>query len=569
MHMAINQLAPKTPHEVTSRGFFEGSEGSSRGRSLRSVSWVKHISVFLILVGLLITVRQFPTDRAVDFLSTWVEGLGVWGPILFGLVYAAAALLFVPGSALTLAAGAVFGLLWGTITVSVASTTAAALAFLIARHLARGAVERKSRENRKFAAIDRAIGEGGWKIIAMLRLSPVVPFSLGNYLFGLTRIRFWPHVLTSWLAMLPGTFIYVYLGYLGRAGLAAGGEQSARGLGQWALLIVGLIATVAVTVYVTRLARKAIRECTGEESEPSTAQSPRDFSGGADRDPKTRKPWGAALATVGAVVTLTAAVFTSLHRDAIRGLFGPPVVALAEKYEEKSGGPTFDHSSFDRLLRKHVSADGWVDYEGLRKDAGKLDQYLEALAGTSFDDLARSGKLALLINAYNAFTLRLIVENAPVKSVLDIPSDRRWNASRWRIGANTWSLSQIEHEQIRPNFKEPRIHFALVCAAVGCPPLRNEAYAAERLEEQLEDQARRVHRRDRWFQLDSSNEKVVLRLTSLYDWYRSDFEQVGGTVLNFAARYSLPLQKLLDAGRQPVIEWLDYDWSLNSKENSQ
>ncbi len=180
MHMAINQLAPKTPHEVTSRGFFEGSEGSSRGRSLRSARWVKHISVFLILVGLLITVRQFPTDRAVDFLSTWVEGLGVWGPILFGLVYAAAALLFVPGSALTLAAGAVFGLLWGTITVSVASTTAAALAFLIARHLARGAVERKSRENRKFAAIDRAIGEGGWKIIAMLRLSPVVPFSLGN-----------------------------------------------------------------------------------------------------------------------------------------------------------------------------------------------------------------------------------------------------------------------------------------------------------------------------------------------------------------------------------------------------
>ncbi len=558
--MATNQLTVKTgdgPHD--------GSVSPARGRSVRFARWVKHLSVLSILVGFLITVRQLPTDRAVGVLSTWVEGLGVWGPVLFGTAYAAAALLFVPGSALTLAAGAVFGLLWGTITVSVASTIAAALAFLIARHLAREMVERKARENRRFAAIDQAIGEGGWKIIAMLRLSPVVPFSLGNYLFGLTRIRFWPHVVTSWLAMLPGTFLYVYLGYLGRAGLAAGGDQSVRGLGEWSLLIVGLVATVAVTVYITRLARKAIRERAGEGIESSTPRTPRDPSTSADR---ARDHWGTAVAVVGAAIMLAAAVFTSLNRDAIRGLFGPPVVELKENYEEKPDGPTFDHSAYDALLENHVSVDGWVDYEGLRKDVRKLEHYLEALARAPFDDLGRSEKLALLINAYNAFTLRLIVENAPVKSILEIPAGKRWNARRWRVGTHTWSLSQIEHEQIRPSFKEPLVHFALVCAAVGCPPLRGEAYIAERLEEQLEDQARVVHGGDRWFQVDTSGGNALLRLTSLYDWYGDDFAQVAGTVASFAGRYSPPLQRLLDDGRQPVIEWIDYDWSLNSQENA-
>jgi uncharacterized membrane protein YdjX (TVP38/TMEM64 family) len=152
-----------------------------------------------------------------------------------------------------------FGLWWGTAAVSVASTATAALAFLIARYLARAAVERKAAANPRFAALDRAIGEGGWRIIALLRLSPAVPFSLGNYLFGLTSIRFWPYVLSSWIAMLPGTFLYVYLGWVGGQGLSAvAGDEASRPLGQWILLGVGLLATVVVSVYVTRLARRAI-----------------------------------------------------------------------------------------------------------------------------------------------------------------------------------------------------------------------------------------------------------------------------------------------------------------------
>ena len=134
------------------------------------------------------------------------------------------------------------------------------------------------------------------------------------------------------------------------------------------------------------------------------------------------------------------------------------------------------------------------------------------------------------------------------------------------MGGKTVSLNQIEHEQIRPAFKEPRIHFALVCAAVGCPPLRREAYSADRIEEQLEAQARYVHTHGRWFHLDPGGK--VLRLTRLYDWYGSDFEQVSGSVLRFAARYSPALQAELEAGREPRIEFLDYDWSLNSRENA-
>jgi hypothetical protein len=96
--------------------------------------------------------------------------------------------------------------------------------------------------------------------------------------------------------------------------------------------------------------------------------------------------------------------------------------------------------------------------------------------------MGRNEKLALLINAYNAFTLKLIVERLPVQSILDIPAAERWDAVRWKVGGQVWSLKQIEHEQIRPKFTEPRVHFALVCAAVGCPPLRNEAYDASRLD---------------------------------------------------------------------------------------
>lgn len=268
---------------------------------------------------------------------------------------------------------------------------------------------------------------------------------------------------------------------------------------------------------------------------------------------------------------------TGIHRFAvpiqwhsvllILGLFGPLTVALVEAYAEDNGGPTFDHSAYDELLREHVSQDGWVDYAGLKTgtEAKKLDGYIAALAGAPFDAMERDEKLALLINAYNAFTLRLILDFHPVDKIMDIPAARRWDDRRWRIGGHVWSLNQIEHEQIRPKFREPRTHFALVHAAVGGPRLRNEAYQADRIERQLEDQTKYIHSHDRWFRL--SDDGSAVHLTRLYKWYRADFDQVAGSVLGFAARYSQALKKAVDKGPKPNIRWLEYDWKLNSREN--
>lgn len=255
------------------------------------------------------------------------------------------------------------------------------------------------------------------------------------------------------------------------------------------------------------------------------------------------------------------------NRSFIAGLFGPPAVTLTETYKDKPGGPTFDHSAFDALLKRHVNAAGLVDYEGLKKDADLLNTYIASLAKAPIEEMGRDQRLALLINAYNAFTIRLILGHYPIKSIKDIWTEKRWDDKRWNIAGHIWSLNQIEHEQIRPHFKEPHIHFALVCAAIGCPPLRNEAYTAERLEEQLQAQAVYVHTHDRWFQFDPKAN--TLKLTSLYSWYGGDFEQVAGSVVKYAARYSAPLQKALDAGHAPKVQFLDYDWSLNNQDTPQ
>src|SRR5215813_3691163 len=194
-----------------------------------------------------------------DWLRTfggWISGLGALGGLLYALFYIVATVLFVPGLPLTLGAGYLFGFFWGTILISIASTIAATIAFLIARYVARDRIERLAGDHPKFAAIDRAIAKSGWKVVALLRLSPLVPFSLSNYIYGLTAVRLGPYVLASWIAMLPATFLYVYLGATGRRI----GEGRARGPWEWALLGVGLAATAAVTILLARLAREELKK---------------------------------------------------------------------------------------------------------------------------------------------------------------------------------------------------------------------------------------------------------------------------------------------------------------------
>ena len=219
----------------------------------RRVSW-KWVAVIAAIVALVVAVRLLPIGRWLGEFQEWVKGMGAAGMVLYGAVYIAAVVLFVPGIVLTLGAGFLFGLGRGIVLVSIASTIAAALAFLVARYFARATVERMAKKDPRFEAIDRAIGKEGWKVVALLRLSPLVPFSLSNYLYGLTSVKFWPYVATSWAAMLPATVLYVYLGAAGRTI----GQRGERSPWEWGLLAVGLAATAAVTVLLTRVARREL-----------------------------------------------------------------------------------------------------------------------------------------------------------------------------------------------------------------------------------------------------------------------------------------------------------------------
>ncbi len=189
-------------------------------------------------------------------LLVWIDALGVIGPLVLILAYIVACVFFIPGSALTLGAGALFGVIRGSILVSIASTLGATVAFIVGRYLARDWVARKIEGNKKFSAIDDAVGREGWKIVGLTRLSPIFPFNLLNYAYGLTNVRLRDYVLASWIGMMPGTVMYVYIGSLARLGVEAA-ETSAA---QTALRIVGLIATIAVTVYITRIAKRALKE---------------------------------------------------------------------------------------------------------------------------------------------------------------------------------------------------------------------------------------------------------------------------------------------------------------------
>lgn len=238
--------------------------------------WWGWIIALVAILALFTLSRTLPADQIVASLRNNVDELGVWGPAFFALAYVGATVLLLPGSALTLAAGALFGTSVGLITASLASTSSAAISFLIARYLARNAVARRLEAQPRFHAIDRAIGEQGWKIVGLLRLSPAVPFSISNYLYGMTAIRFVPYVLVSWIAMLPGTFLYVYLGALAADGVesAVGAQSAPASSAEWGLRLVGLLATVAVTLLVVRIARRAIRESTDIENDAADDSKP-------------------------------------------------------------------------------------------------------------------------------------------------------------------------------------------------------------------------------------------------------------------------------------------------------
>ncbi|HEX5386947.1 MAG TPA: TVP38/TMEM64 family protein [Gemmatimonadales bacterium] len=239
--------------------------GNARSGTYRNV--IRIVLAVAATVAFILLGRKL--GAYVPAFTAWVHGLGAWGPIAFIAGYVAATIAFVPGSLLTLAAGAIFGLLLGTLYVFIGASLGATAAFLIARYLARGAVERKLEGNERFAAIDRAIGREGRKIVLLLRLSPVFPFNLLNYGLGLTQVRLGDYVVAC-VGMLPGTILYVYSGMIvGDVAALAGGAAPQHGPGYYGVLALGAAATLVVTTIVTRAARRALREVTDDAGRPN------------------------------------------------------------------------------------------------------------------------------------------------------------------------------------------------------------------------------------------------------------------------------------------------------------
>jgi uncharacterized membrane protein YdjX (TVP38/TMEM64 family) len=226
----------------------------------RIINLVKGTVIVVAIVGLVSVGQYFNIQEVLRGLLEWISDLGTWGAIIFVLAYIFATILFLPGLLLTLGAGFLFGVVKGTAIVSLASTLGAGSAFLIGRYYARDWVAGKIRRNRRFRQVDEAVGREGWRMVGLVRLSPVFPFNLLNYAFGLTKVPFKEYLLASWIGMLPATTLYVYFGSLAGDLASLGSGVQTRTPAEWGFYSIGLVATLLVTVSVTRIARNALQQ---------------------------------------------------------------------------------------------------------------------------------------------------------------------------------------------------------------------------------------------------------------------------------------------------------------------
>lgn len=240
-------------------------------------------------------------------------------------------------------------------------------------------------------------------------------------------------------------------------------------------------------------------------------------------------------------------------------------------------GHALDPQVYAGVLSAYVDDQGLVDYAQLQQNRQGLDQYLQAIADlppATYDQLSEPDKIAFLINAYNAITLKSIIDQTPLKaSIRDIPGVWKWR--KHPVAGQSLTLDQIEHEILRKQFNEPRIHAALVCAANGCPPLRQEPYDGDRLEMQLQDQTERFLNHPQGFRLDQANQKVYLSL--IFQWFGQDwqksFQPPQGfqgndqekAVLNFIGNYLSPPEQTFLQNGEYQVQYFDYDWSLNQQ----
>jgi uncharacterized membrane protein YdjX (TVP38/TMEM64 family) len=224
--------------------------------------WRRSIALVVLVAALLVAAKYLGLQEALQRVLQWIHNLGPWAPVAYILFYAISCVIAIPGSVLTLAGGFLFGIGAGTLYVSIGATLGATLAFLAGRYLLRRWIVGRIGSNLKFQALDEAVAREGWKMVLLVRLCPIFPFPVTNYGFGITRISLKEYVLASWIGMMPAMVVLVYIGSLASslANLGSGGRT--RTPLEWTLYVIGLIMAVVVTIYITRVAKRALQEKT-------------------------------------------------------------------------------------------------------------------------------------------------------------------------------------------------------------------------------------------------------------------------------------------------------------------
>lgn len=231
-------------------------------------------------------------------------------------------------------------------------------------------------------------------------------------------------------------------------------------------------------------------------------------------------------------------------------------------------GAVFDHSKFDQVLKTYVDDQGRVDYNGIAQDQ-TFKAYMEALKTARADAMSRDEQLAFWINAYNAITIDKVIKWKPKKSVRETFVPKVWTGTKFftsrehTVAGKRLSPDDIEHEILRKQLKEPRIHFAIVCASSSCPPLPRFAYTGENVQVKLEEETRKYINSERGTQIDSV--KNELYLSKLFEWFAGDFEYASGSVLNYIKPY-LDEKGRAFLDKKPAIKYIHYDWALNAQE---
>lgn len=249
-----------------------------------------------------------------------------------------------------------------------------------------------------------------------------------------------------------------------------------------------------------------------------------------------------------------------IEESSISKAIGEASPIETDKFANQNGP---SHKLWDELLHKHVDQKGMVDYKAFKKDIDKLDAYLKILSENPAEkSWSMEEQLAYWINAYNAFAIKLVVDNYPTKSIKDLGPKVKiplisdvWHYKFFKIGGKDFSLDEIEHGTIRKQFNEPRIHFAVNCASISCPPLLGEAFFPATLDAQLTKQAKR-------FINDGERNKIskdAAKLSSIFNWFKGDFTK-NGNLIDFLNKYSIT-----EINSSAKISYLDYDWNLNEQ----